>query len=313
MLQRSFVSKLISGLLFISCCVVTGRAQDTVMYRGGYYDGTVMAFFNAFSPQIRDQQYAFTGGNNDGYGVAKVNAFSPGPLSHYAIYAADTAARADGYAIAGYQNFNRSFLSQYTAYTSGMLGDGYAGYMVVNIPLPLDLIAFTGAIAGDAALLEWSVATEKSIVRYELERSRDGRTFAMICSRNVTNGMDAPVTRQYTDEQPFPGNGFYRLKIVGENGQYRYSNIVLLFFGGGGTSLAVFPNPAKEQISMKYQISWAGTACVVDMKGTVLKTIDMPAGSHTLLLPLGSLPAGAYLLNLFNAGGNVKTVRFVKE
>lgn len=253
------------------------------MYHGGYGDGAVMAAYSSFSPQATNQQYAFAGGSSDGH------------------------------AHAAYQGYNRSFLTQYAAYTSGMLGDGYAGHLVVNIPLPLGLTAFTGALTDAGALLQWSMTNEKHVVRYELERSRDGKVFTVIDVQDVTRQTGIAVTRQYTDKHPFPGKDFYRLKITGANDTYSYSNIVLLFFDEAGTSVAVFPNPATAQINIRYRANTEGIVRLSDMKGTVLKTIVLPAGEHNLPLSLNGVPAGIYLLDIFNPGNTVKTIRFVKE
>ncbi len=282
MLQRYSVLKTIICLL-VSGCFQYGYAQDTIMYHGGYDDGAVMAAYSSFSPQATDQQYAFAGGSNDGH------------------------------ALAVHQGYNRSFLTQYAAYTSGMLGDGYAGHLVVNIPLPLGLTAFTGKWTDAGALLQWSMTDEKHIARYELERSRDGKAFTIINTQDVPLQTGLPVTRQYTDEHPFPGKNFYRLKIAGENGADRYSNMVLLFFNEAGTSVAVFPNPAAAHINIRYRAGMEGIARLADMKGTVLKTMVLPAGEHNLPLSLSGLPAGMYLLDIFNPGNAVKTIRFVKE
>ncbi len=100
--------------------------------------------------------------------------------------------------------------------------------------LPVSLLDFTG-VENKSVLLNWKIATQKDLARFVIERSADGNRFLPMNSVPVSS--TSTVTRDYStrDGQPLQGINFYRLKIIDNNGQFTYSNVVAVELKGAST------------------------------------------------------------------------------
>lgn len=91
--------------------------------------------------------------------------------------------------------------------------------------------------------VEWLVRSEKSIDRYEVEKSADGSRFE---KAGTINASSSALTKTYSwfDATPVNGENFYRIKVIEKAGNITYTKIVKVGFGNG-SSITVYPNPVK--------------------------------------------------------------------
>lgn len=327
------------SLLLALLIRTSGNAQDTIMYRGGphdgYHTGSVPGFSQAHRPYFamywgglgdgydRSAQDNFTaialaqnamynGGSSDGYGINNQHDFMPAPRLHYGMY---TAGSGDGFASDSAIAFSPAFLPQYTMYTSSGAGDdGYAGSLIISyVPLPIDLLSFSGqALENRQALLSWEVADEQHTLQYELQRSRDSKTFSSIYKKEVSTPASGPRNYAYTDEQPYPGHNFYRLLVTEQSGKTVYSRILMLSFDDQGNRYTLYPNPTASGIHIQYDIRTEAIYTLSDIQGKVRATGKLKSGNHAVSLPLDSYPAGSYILRIQHQDGTVKVISFIK-
>ena len=94
---------------------------------------------------------------------------------------------------------------------------------VQNNTLPITLTSYEAARYNNKIVLHWEAASELNNSHYEIERSGDGENFTTIL-RAVTN---SPHVSKYTvyDEQPMPGNNFYRLVQYDKDGRKTYFGV----------------------------------------------------------------------------------------
>lgn len=187
--------------------------------------------------------------------------------------------------------------------------------------LPFSKLTFTGTKNGTGNVLRWVVENELNNRGYELQRSIDGVNFSEISfaqSKNYTNSA-ANTEYGYSDLRPFNGNTYYRLKIVDNDGTFKYSNVVLVR-GLRTTSIAIsgiYPNPVKstlnvivtspEQKDVNIQIT--------NVNGQVVKTIANKVidGDNLISININSLAKGVYTISLLNDSKTVKSQTFIKE
>ena len=74
--------------------------------------------------------------------------------------------------------------------------------------------------------IEWTNATEKDVLHYEVERSSDGRNFTTVLTTNAKNNFGEKTDYSLVD--PIINNGtiYYRIKAVEFQGMSTYSSIV---------------------------------------------------------------------------------------
>lgn len=192
------------------------------------------------------------------------------------------------------------------------LGNG-----LCNIVLPIELQSFTCEKKNGKSLINWKVASEKNLNFYQLERSNDGVIYSNIYEMKPKSyAINEKVSYDYTDERPFSGVNYYRLKAVDRNGEYKYSKVVSLDFGTILRGKA-YPNPFSTDISIEMDINKnAGEVFVeiFDMVGKQIyfKKIAAETERMTIPIPTTDLPDGSYVIRVKN-GANIWQHKIVKN
>jgi hypothetical protein len=148
--------------------------------------------------------------------------------------------------------------------------------------LPLELLSFTGKVDFNAIKLSWKTANERDLSHFIIEKSSDvPNKFAPIGEVKATNGNSAtPQYYSLLDAQPSLLN-YYRLKMVDNNGQYKYSKIIS--FAGNNSSknsIALYPNPATHVLNVLVSNTDFRTASVSlrDLTGRTIATQNRSGG-----------------------------------
>ncbi|MBH8559362.1 RCC1 domain-containing protein [Hymenobacter negativus] len=164
-------------------------------------------------------------------------------------------------------------------------------------PLPVELLSFTAEKRGTTVALAWATASEKNSDRFEVERSRDGRSFERI-GQVAAAGSSTSVRRYDFLDRQYPGETnhlYYRLRQVDLDGTFSYSPARTVTVGGPAT-LALFPNPTHGGAATLTGAAPSTTVRVYDALGReVLAATADANGTAALVLPAG-LPTGVYVV-----------------
>lgn len=185
----------------------------------------------------------------------------------------------------------------------------------INNPLPVQLLAFNGQLQGNDVLLTWSTASQVNTRHFELQRSADGRSFTSISTTAAING-NTPRAYGYVDKDPFFGVVFYRLKVVDNDGTFRYSSVVAVNKGlYTNLLLNAYPTPTHGLINIRFTSSsvTAATVQLTDVNGTVVlsKAIIAQKGLNEVQYNLANLAQGTYFLRL--TGIDNKIIKIIKD
>lgn len=175
--------------------------------------------------------------------------------------------------------------------------------------LPVRISAFDVKKLGSSAQLSWHADAEENVSRYEIERSSDGRSFAVI----GTLAAAGQYNYSYADAAPLV-NSFYRIKAVDHDGKKSVSAIVK-FSGAKSTILLnAFPIPAKNSFTLQHGSALAGSRISISTQdGRVVKNIMPSAGAQQTFIDITSLNAGMYLVRFEASNGEVETLKLVKQ
>ncbi len=115
-----------------------------------------------------------------------------------------------------------------------------------NCGLPVSLTSFTAkAIDNRAVQLDWTTATERNNDYFLLERSKDLLVFEAVANVKAREGIAAQGNvYSYTDEQPYNGTSYYRLRQVDFDGTTTTFKAVSVILRAD--AYGVFPNPVSE-------------------------------------------------------------------
>lgn len=183
-------------------------------------------------------------------------------------------------------------------------------------PLPVGSLTFRAAAAGKTAVLRWTTTAEKNVSHFEVERSTNNRTFASIGRVAAGNRPNQVSGYGLVDENPATGLNYYRIRITDLDGRSEFSKVEVVRMGATGLTLAVYPNPAHNEVYVQLEGGWMGKCVseICDLTGRRLQseTHAVQENQAPILLSLAGLPSGTYLLRV-TTGSEVKHIRVVRQ
>lgn len=181
-----------------------------------------------------------------------------------------------------------------------------------NAVLPAELLSFTASEKNGKSFLQWTTTNEVNFSHFILERSADSKNYTAIEKINAS----AKQYRTY-DNSPLAGDNYYRLKMIDNDGSFKYSAVVKLNFASA-SSTSVFPNPATNYVNLVINNAQAGAYdySVTTLNGSMVKAAvaNLNSGAQQLKIDLaGNIPSGILIIRLHNKQTNtIETFRIVK-
>ena len=201
---------------------------------------------------------------------------------------------------------------------------GTGVYIISNtmITLPVTISSFTGRRVNQTTLLSWAMASESNTDRFEVVRSADGSTWLQIGQVPAAGNSSTPLSYQYVDPVALQGgNGlYYRLRLVYKDGQYTYSDVVLIEADGNSVGtpqlLKITPNPFGSELEITCTLHGSAPVEVQlrDMTGAILIRQEYtPNKGYNVftLTNLNGLAKGTYVVRVVQ-GGTVGIRKVVK-
>ncbi len=187
--------------------------------------------------------------------------------------------------------------------------------------LPVELTRFAAAVTPKRTVaLTWATASEQNADRFEVQRSRNGRTYETIGSVAAAGTSSMGHDYSFVDAQPFAGLSYYRLRQVDTDGAAQFSQEATVTLNGAAivAALSSYPQPFAADLNLTIATPAGGTATVdvIDLSGRQVLRHSLPVvvGTTTLALPgAHRLAPGAYVVRVTLPDGAVLRTRIVKE
>jgi N-acetylneuraminic acid mutarotase len=203
----------------------------------------------------------------------------------------------------------------YDDFTTGSLNDLWK-ISGSGVPLPLKLLVFDGSLIHSQAKLRWESENEQDLREYVVEKSDDGFHFqplATVPARNTATWQQY----HFTDMNAFHAASskiFYRLRVTETDGKSSLSSVLRFDNRKDGISLQLYPNPASEQLFLRFTSGSKGITAyqIFDMRGAKLISgqVAVGPGQQTCPLDIRSLAPGQYMLRL--QGEESGVIKFTK-
>ena len=149
---------------------------------------------------------------------------------------------------------------------------------VAGSALPLTFRYLNGYHDNHNIYINWKTENENNLGTYTIQKSRNGVTFNSLHDVKAKNM--ALNDYQYTDDQPYNGNSYYRIAIHSTDGKTSYSQIKQLSTEAGAAQLSIYPNPVQ---------------------------------GHDIPLYFSNMPEGTYTILLLNSSGQMLFVQHVRH
>jgi uncharacterized delta-60 repeat protein len=197
---------------------------------------------------------------------------------------------------------------------NGTLRNRVARINLGNVATPVSWQSFTALHNNGHSLLQWTTASEQNNKGFDVQRSADGQSFTSIGFVAAAGNGNSSFSNRYsfTDEQPLPGNNYYRLKQMDKDGLFDFSSIQLVKHGVM-TGFTIHPTVASAFVLLNISglaQQEAYTAIVLNSAGKELIRVNVEA--NTTKLNIAHLPAGSYYVTLMGKT-TTASARFIKQ
>jgi hypothetical protein len=172
--------------------------------------------------------------------------------------------------------------------------------------LPVTLSDFTAEACSRGAILRWTGINESNLDHYEIEYATAPGAFikvAMVTAKNLSS-----ADYSFTVPDLAAGKHSFRLKIYDKDGKFTYSSIKTITTRSA--LITVFPNPAKDQLTVRLKDATSRQAIITTLAGTIVRSVNLSATTSTI--NISTLAAGNYILKLAT-DDKTEAVLFVKQ
>ena len=186
-------------------------------------------------------------------------------------------------------------------------------------PLPVTFKTIKATEQTGKIAVNWTVENELNIKHYEVEKSADGLQFDKVNTTTATGANRISSGYDWLDFNPFSGNNFYRVKSIGIDGKFDYSEVVLVRMGTMASGIRIYPNPVTDGIigaEFKNMAAGIYKARLLNAQGqTILQqTINhAPGTAMEYIQPEYKMPSGIYQLELTSPAKTITMVKVIVQ
>jgi len=177
--------------------------------------------------------------------------------------------------------------------------------------LPVTWIDFSAILKNNKEVnLSWQIA-EKPYAGFYVQNSHDGKTWSDIAFvESLESDVEGKIYK-YTHKNPAAGQNYYRIKTLNELRKERYSEVNAVLVKQGGSEVAIWPNPASENINISGSMDQLRTVRIFDLSGRIQLNAQLIPGENTIAV--NKLKSGTYMLMIYSANGTKESKTFIKQ
>ncbi len=175
---------------------------------------------------------------------------------------------------------------------------GNSVYRVVTTGVvPVILADFNATAANAGVALNWKTLREENIKHFDIEYSLIGNSFmnaGTVLPHNSTTSFVYNFKHNYTYEGPV----FYRLKIINNDGSFKYSAVIKVLLNNTSKKIVVpsFINNGVLNVNLP-NLAY-NTIEVISINGNIILQKNIVGQTGNIKIPVNKLSAGAYMVRL---------------
>lgn len=201
---------------------------------------------------------------------------------------------------------------------NGMNGFSIFAAAQATLPLPIELLGFSGYSVGRVNELNWTTQTENNSDYFEVQRSEDGNEFYTFDKIAAAGNSVSEKNYNTTDVNPYFPITYYRLRQVDLDGKESFSPVITIesTFESDLLIHSIFPNPSSEETSIEFSQRRNQDVAikVYNLLGVEIFN-DTYKGLKNNIYNLNckDWTSGFYLITLVNEEGVSAQIRFEKK
>ncbi|MCW3106710.1 MAG: type sorting protein, partial [Segetibacter sp.] len=177
--------------------------------------------------------------------------------------------------------------------------------------LPVTLLDFNAALQNSNVKTLWSVTAEVNTKQYEVQHSVNGTSFSKIGAVNPLPSAGSE-NKNYTfvHVNPPTGKNYYRLKIIDNDGAFKYSPVRLVTVANA-IAINVYPNPVKDVLNISVSRQ-DGKPSDVRLMNAFGQQLWQKKVNGTVQVDMKTWASGTYIVQV-NEGSAVATYKIQKQ
>lgn len=171
--------------------------------------------------------------------------------------------------------------------------------------LPVTLSTFKAFTENSTIRIQWTTLSEIYSSYFEIQQSTNGKNWHVIGRIPAKMNSDKKTLYEFTQNNPAPGNNYYRLKMIDQDNSFSFSRIIKVNFDGDSGSL-VYPNPVSKTLYLR--------------SGSQIKSVKIfnanglfqgsPEITSTNTIPVDTMNEGIYVLKITRTDESTSTEKF---
>ena len=184
---------------------------------------------------------------------------------------------------------------------NGTSVDGYFDNLSLftSIALPVVFTSFNANAGNGTVKLSWATSSEFNNEYFIVQRSQNSNSWEDVEKINGSSNSNIAQSYSATDDKPFDGISFYRLKQIDMDGNARYSEVREVDIIQGFSDISVFPNPAQNAFTVKTEGIKNTQVSIYNSLGQLM-IIPYTSGNSTITFNASALAKGIYFVRLNN-------------
>ncbi len=198
------------------------------------------------------------------------------------------------------------FNAEATAGTGGLQGNiTITG--TFSSTLPVTFSKFSATSSKNTSIVSFATASETNNAFFTIERSADGTSFDALGEIKGAGNSNTTLSYEFTDEKPFAGVNYYRIKQTDYDGKFSYSDIKSVRHNTFG-NLSITPRTTEGRLQITTDAE-DYTLDVYNVAGQQVKSYQSLSLDQSI--SIDELTAGLYYIKV-NVDGQVETTKIVK-
>ncbi len=204
-------------------------------------------------------------------------------------------------------NFSLTLIGTFN--TSGV-GVDLTSCVFPMIALASDLVSLNVESRGSQqTLISWTAVNEQQ-KGYFVEYSSDAENWKTLGYLESSGNSTGQGKYSFTSSSVVGGRNYYRLKYVGYDGQYSYSEVKFIDVKYNN-QVAIGPNPTKGDLQVRSNMNRSTKIFVFDLTGKLIKESILNRGLNTI--SINHAPPGTYLIRVPGENGELFHEKIIKE
>ena len=163
--------------------------------------------------------------------------------------------------------------------------------------LPVILSGFDVQRNNNDVSATWQTQQENNSSRFEIERAYENTSFQKIGSVEAAGTSNSLKTYTFSDNSNISkGVSFYRIKMIGKDGAFTYTETKSVKGSGANFDFAIFPNPAIGNTNVTINgLNEQTEVQLLDVSGRLVKSVTLNNANTT---QLNNLEKGSYFVRI---------------